>query len=133
MRVRSPFLELQSGLILSRMAKLRRLGGDVPQIAQKMGVSVCGGSATWRNFEDHGSAEHKLRLFRASLCYLGCSFHSLCPTHHIRSIRGFALLKRPPLATRKFLFIDIQQVAMYPQPNKPFRICACSAKHLFLL
>lgn len=77
-----------------------------------MGVSVCGGSATWRNFEDHGSAEYKLRLFRASLCYLGCSFHSLCPTHHIRSIRGFALLKRPPLVTRKFLFIDIQQVAI---------------------
>lgn len=33
--MRSPFLELQSGLILSRMAKPRRLGGDVPQISQK--------------------------------------------------------------------------------------------------
>lgn len=33
--MRSPFLELQSGLILSRMAKPRRLGGDLPQISQK--------------------------------------------------------------------------------------------------
>lgn len=43
----------------------------------QMGVLVCGGSAPGgTNFEDQGSAEYKLRLFRASPCYLGYPFHS---------------------------------------------------------